>query len=241
MRFIDVHCHLHFSRIAKSVDSIIQEAQKVGIQRFLINATGEEDWKLVEALATKYPSVIPSYGIHPYMVDAEKTLDAMKQFCSLIHTPYAIGEIGMDKSISKRVPMSLQRHFFEEQVKFAKEHNLLFTVHCVKCTTAVYEVLTSLAPFPKGFIMHGYSGPSDFVTKFAELGAYFSVSCYFFQLGPNRQKAMEDVIRKIPRDRLLFESDAPDMAAIPEASRVDDEGNKSNTPNCIPYVTLERK
>ena len=47
---------------------------------------------------------------------------------------------------------------------------------------------------------------------------------------------MEDTIRKIPQDRLLFESDAPDMAAIPEVLIADDEENSANTPNCIPYV-----
>ena len=236
MRFIDIHCHLHFPRISKSVDSIIQQAHESGIERFVVNATREEDWKLVEVLASKYPSIIPSYGIHPYAVDDEKKLDALKRFCLSTHTPYAIGYILMDKSISRQVSIQLQRHFFEEQVKFAKEHNVFFTVHCVKCTAAVYEVLSTLGPFPKGFIMHGYSGPSDFVMKFAELGAYFSVSGYYYQLSPNRQKAMEDTIRKIPQDRLLFESDAPDMAAIPEVLIAYDEENSANTPNCIPYV-----
>ena len=236
MRFVDVHCHLHFTRVSKSVDSIIQRAHEYGIERFVVNATAEEDWKRVEVLASRYPSIIPSYGIHPYAVGDEKKLDALKQFCSSVRTPYAIGEIGMDKSISRQVSIPLQRHFFEEQVKFAKEHNVFFTVHCVKCTAAVYEVLSTLGPFPNGFIMHGYSGPPDFVMKFAELGGYFSVSGYYFQLGPNRQKAMEDAIRKIPQDRLLFESDAPDMTAIEEALITDDEGNKANTPNCIPYV-----
>ena len=65
---------------------------------------------------------------------------------------------------------------------------------------------------------------------------YFSVSGYYYQLSPNRQKAMEDTIRKIPQDRLLFESDAPDMAAIPEVLIAYDEENSANTPNCIPYV-----
>ena len=92
--------------------------------------------------------------------------------------------------------------------------------------------------------MHGYAGPPDYVSKFAELGAYFSISGYFFNLSLNRQKAMHDVIKKIPQDRLLFESDAPDMVVKSDDKKftiIDDEKGVANTPNCILEVYLKNE
>ena len=89
--------------------------------------------------------------------------------------------------------------------------------------------------------MHGYAGPPDYVSKFADLGAYFSISGYLFNLSLNRQKAMHDVIRKIPLDRILFESDAPDMVVKGDEKNftiVDDEQGVANTPNCILEVVI---
>lgn len=147
----------------------------------------------------------------------------------------------MDKTISRRVSLSLQEKLFEQQVCYAKERNVPFAVHCVKCVNSVYEVLSRHGPFPTGFIMHGYAGPSDFVSKFAVLGAFFSFSCYYLNVSPDRQKGLEDTIRKVPEERLLFESDAPDMVARKEYAFTvtDDDGNKANTPCCIPYVGVD--
>ena len=89
-----------------------------------------------------------------------------------------------------------------------------FAVHCVRCVQDVYSVLEEEGPFACPFLMHGYSGSPDYVSKLVALGAYFSISGYFLNVSPKRRKAMDDTIRKIPLDRLLFESDAPDMVMV---------------------------
>ena len=241
MPFIDCHCHLHFGRIAKCVDSIVSEARRQGVEGFVVNGTGPEDWNQVRLFAESHPGVLPSYGIHPYTIDEKSDVELLKAFCLQQRGAFMIGEIGMDKTISRRVSLSRQESLLEQQVCFAKEKNIPFAVHCVKCVNSVYEVLSRHGPFPTGFIMHGYSGPSDFVSKFAVLGAFFSFSCYYLNVSPDRQRGMEDTIRKVPEDRLLFESDAPDMVAREEHAFTvtDDEGSKTNTPCCIPYVWMD--
>ena len=90
------------------------------------------------------------------------------------------------------------------------------------CETSqdVFDYITSIlkeeGPFSSSFLMHGYAGPPDYVQKLVDLGAYFSVSGYLFNLSPKRRKAMEDTIRKFPLDRILLESDAPDMVGLVE-------------------------
>lgn len=242
MSFVDIHCHLHFQRIAGCVESILSTARNAGIQRFVVNSTGEVDWEEVRAFAESHKDVVPCYGIHPYQSGVGCSIQTLRKFCSLQKGPYWIGEIGMDKSIVKQVPLETQSVIFEEQVQLAKELNVPFSVHCVKCIQSVYEVLARHGPFSRGFLMHGYAGPPDYVSKLAELGAYFSFSGYLLNLSPNRQKAMRDVIRKIPLDRLLFESDSPDMAIRGEdvqSTVQDDEHRPANTPTCILTVEFE--
>lgn len=244
MSFIDIHCHLHFQRIAGCVESVLINAKKAGIRHFVINSTGEGDWEKVNALARCHEEIVPCYGIHPYQITDECSIARLKEFCSCQTGPYWIGEIGMDKSISKRVSMDKQAEFFEKQVCLAKELNVPFAVHCVKCVNSIFEILARHGPFAKGFLMHGYSGSPDYISKFTELGAYFSISGYFFNLALNRQKAMQDVIRKIPQDRLLFESDAPDMVVKSDDKKftiTDDEQGLANTPNCILEVYIGRE
>lgn len=216
MQFVDAHCHLHFPRIANMVASILQNAKEQGVMYFAVNATSPQDFRLVDAIADSNPEVIPFYGIHPYYLSAETWESAFADLEKRKDRLRYIGEIGMDKSIVSRIPLSLQEKCFQQQVRLASSLSIPFSVHCVKCVQAVYSVLKEEGPFPSSFLMHGYSGPPDFVQKFADLGAYFSVSGYLLNLSPKRRKAIEDAIRKYPLDRILLESDAPDMVGLIE-------------------------
>lgn len=216
MQFVDAHCHLHFPRIASVVSSLMQNAKEQGVRYFAVNATSPQDFGLVDAIAASYPKVIPFYGIHPYYLSEETWEAAFADLVKRKDTLRYIGEIGMDKSIASRVPLSLQEKCFKQQVHLAFSLSIPFSVHCIKCVQRVYAVLKEEGPFSSFFLMHGYSGPPDFVQKFADLGAYFSVSGYLFNLSPKRRKAMEDTIRKYPLDRILLESDAPDMVGSVE-------------------------
>jgi TatD DNase family protein len=87
-----------------------------------------------------------------------------------------------------------------------------------------------------GFLMHSYGGSAEMVKEFADLGGYFSLSGYFAHDRKNRQK---EVFRWVPMDRLLLETDAPDMT--PPSSHVlhflsDSKGAELNHPANIPAV-----
>lgn len=66
MKLFDAHCHLQDPRILSKAPQLIKEAQDTGIVRFAVNGVSEQDWHLVKQLAHTYPSVIPSFGLHPW-------------------------------------------------------------------------------------------------------------------------------------------------------------------------------
>lgn len=214
MQFVDAHCHLHFARVARVARPLLQNAKEKGITHFAVNATSPNDFALVCSLAQSDDSVIPFYGVHPYYIQEGTWEHDYAQLVSMKEKLRYIGEIGMDKTIASRIPMAFQASCFRKQVQLAVSLSIPFAVHCVRCVQDVYSVLEEEGPFACPFLMHGYSGSPDYVSKLVALGAYFSISGYFLNVSPKRRKAMDDTIRKIPLDRLLFESDAPDMVMV---------------------------
>ena len=214
MQFVDAHCHLQFERIASLTSTILKESISKGITHFVVNATSPEDFNQVIQIQNQYQHITPCFGIHPYYIkesQKEEDLERLYSQCKEINCNYCIGEIGMDKTITSTISLQLQETMFRKQIQFAISQSVPFIVHCVRCIGSVYQVLQNEVKQPYPFLMHGYSGSADFVPKLVKLGAYFSISNYFLNLSPNRRKAMEDTIKQIPLDRLLFESDAPDM------------------------------
>jgi TatD DNase family protein len=109
-----------------------------------------------------------------------------------------------------------QEQVFIEQLGLAAERNLPVTIHCLKAWGRLLEILQSERRPAVGFLLHSYGGSLEMAHCLAELGGYFSLSGYFAH---SRKAAQREVFRRIPRDRLLLETDAPDMLPPPEWNR----------------------
>jgi TatD DNase family protein len=121
--------------------------------------------------------------------------------------PAAIGEIGLDRWI-ENPDLPLQEKTFREQLRLAALRELPVSIHCLKAWGRLDEILRE-EPLPgRGFLLHSYGGPPEMVAGFAKLGAYFSLSGYFAHERKARQR---ETFQVVPRDRLLLETDAPDM------------------------------
>ncbi|HSI13360.1 MAG TPA: TatD family hydrolase, partial [Chthoniobacter sp.] len=118
-----------------------------------------------------------------------------------------IGEIGLDRWIEGHDP-KMQVEVFLPQLALAAELNRPITIHCLHAWGALDELLRA-HPLPeRGFLIHAYGGPQEMVAGFAKLGAYFSFNAYFLHERKGRQR---EVFRHISADRLLVETDSPDM------------------------------
>ena len=89
------------------------------------------------------------------------------------------------------------------------------------------EVLQKEGPVGSGFLLHSYGGPVEMVSQFADIGAYFSISGYFASPG---KESKREVFRAVPLDRLLVETDCPDMLG-PESVCQDRSGDGANVPS----------
>ncbi|KAL0751368.1 hypothetical protein Bca101_033371 [Brassica carinata] len=214
MKLFDAHCHLQDPRIISKAPQLISSAVASGVSAFAVNGVSEKDWNLVKEMGVKYPSVVPCFGIHPWYV-AERSPQWFETLKSLFETTpsAAVGEIGLDKgSKGREIDFSDQVGVFRRQLELAKELNKPASIHCVRAFGDLLEITKSVGPFPAGVILHSYLGAAEMVPEFAKLGAYFSFSGFLMSMSEKKAKKM---LKAVPSDRILLETDSPD--ALPRS------------------------
>ncbi|WOL00134.1 hypothetical protein Cni_G08847 [Canna indica] len=209
MRLFDAHCHLQDQRISAVAPQLIRTALDSGVQRFAVNGVSEADWHIVKQMGDEYPSIIPCFGLHPWFV-AERSPNwhkSLREF--LAETPVAaVGEIGLDKgSRGKMIDFTEQIDVLRQQLQLSKELKKPVSIHCVRAYGDLLQIMSSTGPFPEGAILHSYMGSAELVSGFAKLGSYFSFSGFLTSMKPQKAKK---ILKSVPKDRILIETDAPD-------------------------------
>lgn len=203
----DAHNHLQDLRLSSQLDEILSTCQLEGIARMVVNGTSEADWPRVLELANKHPIVLPSFGFHPWFLKEHTARWQENLLRHIDAVPSAVGEIGLDRWM-KDPDVELQGKMFRWQLHLAAERDLPVTIHCLKAWGQLDQILRN-EPLPRqGFLLHSYGGPAEMVEGFVKLGGYFSLSGYFAH---ERKTKQRDAFRRVPLERLLIETDAPDM------------------------------
>lgn len=229
-----IDAHLHFQDCFSPEDEAggIALLRSLGVKTLAVNATSPADWDRVARLADQYPGdeapeVIPFFGIHPWKVGEmeEGWEDGLSRI--LARYPAAgVGEIGLDKWITGH-DLPIQREMFGRQLEIAASFARPVTVHCLQAWGSLFECMQESA-FEGAFLLHSYGGPGEMIADWVKEGAYFSLSGYFFREA-KREKL--EVFASIPEDRILLETDAPDMSFDPGRSRYEAAGGKNHPAN----------
>ncbi len=222
MNLYDAHNHLQDEWLLPHMDRIATDLVQAGIAGAVVNGTTPDDWAAVSALASRFPWVVPSYGVHPWDC-GNRPSDWQGRLESRLATePRArVGEIGLDRWILdsakpddprlaglRRAPLAEQKEVFVWQLELAATHNLAASVHCIDAWGALLETLRNSRRPERGFLLHAYAGPVEMIKAFADLGAYFSFNGAFLD---SKREAQRNTFKSIPADRLLVETDAPAM------------------------------
>ncbi|KAF3641971.1 putative deoxyribonuclease TATDN1-like isoform X6 [Capsicum annuum] len=218
IKLFDSHCHLQDPRIIDMVPKIVKTTTEAGVVYFAVNGVSEKDWHLVKEMSDQYPCIVPNFGLHPCFI-TERTPNWLKTLRGFLEStpPAAVGEIGLDKgSFGRKIDFADQVDVCRQQLQLAKELERPASIHCVRAFGDLLELLKSAGPVPSGFILHSYLGSAEMVPEFAKLGAYFSFSGFLMSMKESKAKKM---LKSIPKDRILLETDAPD--ALPKLSNPD--------------------
>ncbi len=240
MPLIDAHNHLQDPRIYPQADAIIAQMRAVGIEKCIVNGTQPTDWPKVAALAEKFPQfIIPAFGLHPWQ-SANAPAGWLDQLAGYLEKfPHSlVGECGLDRWI-KGFDIDLQKTQLIQQIQLANQLGRSITIHCLKAWGPLMEIFDALEksgqPCRRPFLLHSYSGSKELAPQLVKRGAYFSISSYF--LHERKSKAF-DAFRAVPADRLLIETDAPDMLGPPASQKFQLDGNLNHPANLAQLATL---
>lgn len=223
---IDCHTHLDDARLIGEVDGIVKDFAKDGLE-FVIDASSNlETTKCAFALAQKYKEVYATIGCHPNdAADFDKELADIMAAYATDKKVVAVGEIGLDYHYDQP-SKEVQRKVFVRQLALADDFKLPVVLHIRDAYGDALEILNNNAGLLKnGVLLHCYSGSAEMAREFLRFDSFFS----FGGAITFKNAKKEEVIRAIPTEKLLTETDAPYMT--PEPFR-----GKTNYPKLIKYT-----
>lgn len=207
---IDTHIHLDATQFTSDLDAVIDRARATGIQAFITIGTSPESNRRALALTEKYPDVWAAVGLHPH--EAERWDDRLAtELESLINHPrvVAIGETGLDFYRNHASP-NAQRRAFVGQLAIARRQQLPVIIHARNAYPQVLDELEVSGV--SSVIMHCFTGDQATAQRCITNGWYIAfggAATY-----PSNS-LLQDIIRQMPIDRLLLETDAPYLPPQP--------------------------
>ena len=207
MNLNDAHAHYADPELLRSWDQVSGALKQIGLGYAVVNGTSPEDWPAVLKLAQNDTRIIPAIGLHPWNVNDAPANWQDTFLAALSRGAQVIGEIGLDTWIEGH-DIQQQQEAFQWQLRQASERNLPVSIHCLKAIGPLMECLRCIELPQRGIHLHAYNAPLELIAELVELGAYFSFNAG--QLKPGQSKTSAR-IRAIPIERLLVETDAPNM------------------------------
>jgi len=214
---IDTHCHLDDTSLAPRLPAVIAAARLAGVMKFIIPGVSPAGWDDIALLALREEGIFPAFGLHPMRATlcTPGVLADLADLADRLPGAVAVGEIGLDYLYPDQ-PRDRQQDAFRAQLRLAVEKGLPVLLHCRKAFRDLLVILREEGVERVGGVMHAFSGSPEIARECMDLGLCIAVS------GPvtyrNAVKPPE-LVRSIPLDRLLLETDAPDMTPEPYRGR----------------------
>jgi TatD DNase family protein len=210
----DSHCHLTDAAFREDREAVLVRARESGVTRMVSIASDVADAHEALALARTHDGVWCTAGVHPHEAGAAAP-DALEEVRRLAAEPevVAIGETGLDYHYDHS-PRAVQRRLFEAHLLLGHELGLPVIVHARE---ADGDVASALRHAPEGAfgVLHCFTGGEEAFEVAMERGWYVS----FSGIASFRSFAVADLLRAVPPDRLLIETDAPYLAPVPMRGR----------------------
>ena len=214
MFIVDSHCHLDaldYEKLHENVDDVVEKARLRGVRHLLnIGVTLSRFEKQRDMLA-HLDNVSLACGVHPLDLEDEP-YDPQRLLTLAAHPKVvAIGEIGLDYYYSAE-NKALQQSVFSQQIQAANQLNKPVIIHTREAGDDTIALLRENQAEKCGGVIHCFTETMAFAEKALELGFY--ISCSGIVTFKNAED-LRDVIRQVPLDRLLVETDSPYLAPVP--------------------------
>jgi TatD DNase family protein len=212
MDLFDTHAHLHVPEFADDLDAVIARAREAGVRGIVTVGTDVATSQAAVALAERDPDLFASVGVHPHHA-GEVDEAGLAEIERLARTPrvVAVGEAGLDffRDLS---PRDAQARVFRWQLELGRRVGKPVLIHCRDAHAEALQILAEAEVGRTGGIMHCFSGDAAVARQVLDLGLLVSIA------GPvtyPNARALPEVVRLLPADRLVLETDCPFLPPQP--------------------------
>lgn len=214
IKLFDSHCHLTDEQFAGEVAAVIERAQENGVTRLVTISSNPDDTEAALKLAHEFENVWTTSGIHPHNA-ADYGKDAISQVADLASDDrvVAIGECGLDYYYDNS-PRGAQRRALRRQIELADDLALPLIIHCREADDDMISILREVEGEVFG-VLHCFDGSAELLDAGIEAGWMIS----FSGMITFKKFDKEAMVRTVPPDQLLIETDSPYLAPMPNRGK----------------------
>ena len=203
---VDTHCHLDDGEFDGDRATVVARAVDAGVAWQVVPAVDAAGWPKLRDVCRASPGLLPAYGLHPMLLANHRPdhIDLLREWIER-ERPAAVGECGLDYFV-EGLDRDAQSHYFEGQLRLAREFDLPVVVHARRAVDAVIAALRRIGGL-RG-VVHSFSGSEEQASQLWKLGFLLGLG------GPvtyERAKRLRRLAATMPLEHLLLETDAPDQ------------------------------
>jgi TatD DNase family protein len=215
---IDSHAHIQGKEYAGEAADVIARARAAGVEKIIaVGGAGDMSSNTeAVALADSFPNIYATVGMHPH--DAKDVgADELRALRELTSHPkvIAVGETGLDYYYNHS-PHEVQRRVFAQFIGMARETGLPIVVHERDAAQEAAELLRSEGGRELHGVIHCFTGNYEAACDYLDLGFYLSFTGI---ITFKNAEPLRDVVRKVPLERMLVETDSPFLTPMPHRGK----------------------
>jgi TatD DNase family protein len=232
MKLFDSHCHLDDRSYKDDLESVVKRADEAGLKAMMVVGTGLQSSRRAIKISHMFDGLYASVGIHPH--DAEHCdEEKLTQLRRLAKDPRvkAWGETGLDFN-RMYSPRKDQEHWFVRQLEISREMALPVIFHERETRGRFLEMLKAHWEEQRSGVVHCFSGNASELEAYLELGLFIGVTGIVTI--KSRGESLRELVRRIPAERLVVETDAPYLTPTPQRNK-----HRRNEPAFVRTVLLK--
>jgi TatD DNase family protein len=206
--WMDAHCHLTRRFHPEPLPTVLKTLHEAGCRGFVLGGVDPEDWQEQLEIPASPIKMIRGFGLHPWPVQERDDAQLDKDLATLdrmLPQAEALGECGLDYFRSKSEPdREKQLRWFEPQLELAAKYQKPLILHVVRGHNEAVRLMKPYAGKVTGMV-HSFWANHQTAQTWLDLGFYLSI--------PPRITKLDNhgLLQYVPQDRILFESDSPEV------------------------------
>ncbi|WP_372872207.1 TatD family hydrolase [Shewanella sp.] len=234
-KYLDIAVNLIGSALESNLDDVISGADAAGVSPLIVIGSSLDESRAAMALCKTYPDKLyTTAGVHPHHASEwhEGSAAIQAELCQDTSV-VAVGECGLDYNRDFS-PRPKQREAFAAQLTLAAKLGKPVLMHERDAHEDFVAIVSEYRAELKGALLHCFTGTRKQMESYIELGLHLGITGWVCD--ERRGQELADLVKFIPGDRLLIETDSPYL--LPRSMRPKPKSGK-NLPQYLPYIAAE--